>query len=65
MIKPLSEFEQKRYKKIAEHFVTLHIDVSPTDAQAYVKNKVPSEWDRQLKLKPYITEEFNRRGYTL
>ena len=59
----ISEFEQKFYKRFAEKFVEKYIEEGRLQAGHYAVEHIKK--DKHVLAKPFIDEEFLRRGYTL
>lgn len=59
----LSEFEQHFYKSFASKFVELYLDFSKQEAALYAVEHVRKE--NMALAKPYVDEEFEKRGYTV
>lgn len=57
----LSEFEQHFYKSFAEKFVSLYLDFSKSEASIYAVEHVRQ--DKMSLAKPFVDEEFIKRGY--
>lgn len=57
----LSEFEQHFYKSFAEKFVELYVDFSKSEAALYAVEHVRK--DNMALAKPFVDEEFIKRGY--
>ena len=61
MINNLSEFEVKFYQNFAVKFVTKYIEEGRLQAGVYAVSHIKQE--KHTDAKPFIDEEFLRRGY--
>ena len=61
MMAKLSEFEVKFYENFAVKFVTKYIEEGRTQAGVYAVSHIRQE--KHVDAKPFIDEEFLRRGY--